>query len=131
MSRFLRRCLTTAIGIAFGMALIALVFGLIAVLVIAALSGPLSGFVLATALLLVLASAFLFGAAVFVSQVVACVVADRQRRAAVQASAAGSGTQALKSEDDPPSCPLCERVPNLVLISATFGILAVLIIRHA
>jgi hypothetical protein len=131
MSRFLRRCLTTAIVIAFGMALIALVFGLIAVLVIAALSGPLSGFVLTTALLLVLASAFLFGAAVFVSQVVACVVADRQRRAAVQASTAGSGTQALKSEDDPTSCPLCERVPNLVLISATFGILAVLIIRHA
>ena len=79
----------------------------------------------------VLASAFLFGAAVFVSQVVACVVADRQRRAAVQTSTAGAGTQALKSEDDPPSCPLCERVPNLVLISATFGILAVLIIRHA
>ena len=131
MSRFLKRCLTTAIAIAFGMALIAFVFGLIAALIMAALSGPLSGFVLTAALLLVLASALLFGAAVFVSQAVACVVADRQRRAAVQANAAGGGTQALKSEDYPPGCPLCERVPNLVLISATFGILAVLIIRHA
>lgn len=131
MSEFLGNCLRTAIVVAFGMALLNFIFLMVTVLILSLiLTGPGAIVAIGAALPLALAAAFIFGAAVFISQVVACIVADNQRAANVQAGQPGGSGQALEDEEKPPRCPLCDRVKGLVLISAIAGLaIGVLIIR--
>ena len=128
MSDFLGNCLRTAIIVAFGMAMLNFIFVMLAVIILGAVTGPGEVIAVAAALPLALAGAFIFGAAVFISQVVACIIADNQRAADVQAGRPGGGGQALEDEEKPARCPLCDRIPDLVLASSAVGLLAGLII---
>ena len=131
MSDFLGNCLRTAIIVAFGTALLNFVFIIVTLLILSLiLTGPGAVVAIAAALPLALAAAFIFGAAVLISQVVACIVADNQRAANVQAGQPGGGGQALEEEEKPPRCLLCDKIKGLVLISAIVGlVIGVIIIR--
>ena len=130
MSDFLGNCLRAAVIAAFGMAMLNFFFIMLTVVILGAVTGPGAVVAVAAALPLALAAALIFGAAVFISQVVACIVADNERAANVQAGRPGGGGQALEEEEKPSRCPLCERLAGLVLIGSALGIMmGVIIIR--
>jgi hypothetical protein len=123
MSSYLRACLMTAIAVAFGMALVVFIFGIVTVAILGAVTGPGAVIAVGAALPILLAQAFIFGAAVFIAQVVSCILADNQRSADVQAGAPGGGGQPLEEDKKEPRCQICEIMHQLSLAGAVAGML--------
>ncbi|MDZ7602867.1 MAG: hypothetical protein U1A06_15990 [Hoeflea sp.] len=124
MSAFLRNCIRNAILVAFGVALLALIFGVIVVGIAGLATGPGAAVLVAAALPILLISAGIFGAMAFISMVVACVTQDNLQGAGVQAGAPGGGGQPLEEDKDPPRCTYCELLrKRMVLVGAVAGII--------
>jgi hypothetical protein len=131
MSDFLASCLRTAIIVAFGMAMLFFIFSVVTIAIIGAITGPGDFIAVAAVLPIALAGALILGAAVFISNVVACIIADNQRAAEVQAGRPGGGGQALEDKDKTPRCPLCERLSGLILVSSALAILMGVIVSRS
>jgi hypothetical protein len=112
-----------AITAAFGSALLVFIFGIVTVAILGAVTGPGDVIAVGAALPILLAAAFIFGAAVFIAQVVSCIAADNQRSADVQAGAPGGGGQPLEEDKKAPRCRICEIMRQLVLVGSVAGML--------
>lgn len=133
MSDFLGNCLRNAIIVAFGVAMIDFIFIILTVAILGAIAtgGAGAGPAVIAILPVALAAAGIFFAAVFITNVVACIIQDNSRAADVQAGRPGGGGQALEEKEKPSRCVLCGLLPGLVIVSSALGFLTGFIItRH-